>query len=160
MKKKLLEDKKSFFLLIFLLFFCFLLFILISGTVFAIRGGIPAYFLKPTASTIFLENSDDLIFNEIGLLRVFTADTPPILIVLEPKFLYKKNDTPLQEELMTKKGLIKNTFITWFSSKTVEELKKINEDQIKKEILSLLNTLLALGELKQLYFEEYQIFDR
>lgn len=160
MSKNFLKDKNSFFLLLFLLIFCFLLFVLISGTVFAFRGGSPAYFLKQTEQIDSFTHSEETIFNEIGILRVFTSDTPPVLIILEPKFLYKNNDTPLQEELMKKKENIKNTFITWFSSKTVEEIKNTREDQIKKEILFQLNSFLVLGKLKQLYFEEYQIFDR
>lgn len=76
-------------------------------------------------------------------------------VVISPWFNYDKNDIQFYEELSKKAPLFKSLISSYFANGTKTHFQKIGEEQVKKEILSILNEHLVLGKIDELFFSEY-----
>jgi len=152
MKQKIDTLSLALFFIIFFLLIC-----IIAGTIAALSGSYAnrnnAHKDQPVLS------QDQKMFTEFGTLRAMTKEPSPSLILITPVFPYPAQDSPFQEELMQKKESLRIGILNWFSIHTIQEIKKTDEKEIKKELLEIINDKLVLGKIKTLYFEEYQVFD-
>ena len=76
-------------------------------------------------------------------------------VVISPWFNYDKNDIQFYEELSKKAPLFKSLISSYFANGTKTHFQEIGEEQVKKEILSILNEHLVLGKIDELFFSEY-----
>ena len=76
-------------------------------------------------------------------------------VVISPWFNYDKNDIQFYEELSKKAPLFKSLISSYFTNGTKTHFQEIGEEQVKKEILSILNEHLVLGKIDELFFSEY-----
>lgn len=76
-------------------------------------------------------------------------------VIISPWFNYDKNDIQFYEELSKKAPLFKSLISSYFANGTKTHFQKIGEEQVKKEILSILNEHLVLGKIDELFFSEY-----
>lgn len=95
------------------------------------------------------------IFGDIGVLRAATADTAPVTIVVSPFFPYKKDDVAFREELVSKKQPMRLAVLEWFHEHTVQEINTLGESGVKTDLIQKINSLLVLGKIDILYFDEY-----
>lgn len=109
------------------------------------------------AAEITIEEKNPVLFGDIGTLRAVTKDKATVVIT--PYIEYDKTDTAFQEELVKKKQDIRETVTAYFSIRTANEIRNTTENQIKTQILDLLNELFTLNKIKKIYFENFLILD-
>ncbi|MBR1722283.1 MAG: hypothetical protein IJ727_07365 [Treponema sp.] len=101
-------------------------------------------------------------FNNIGQIRVFTKEdenAEKSVIVLIPWFEYDGSDQAFFEELDRKHMSIKSMFVNFFTSHTKAELLALGEDKIKVELKVKVNESLILGNISEIYFNDYLFID-
>lgn len=109
----------------------------------------------------FSESNDDSLKVFAGLGRIRCSLMPEkdtdvrCPVVISPWFNYNKNDIQFYEELSKKAPLFKSLISSYFANGTKAHFQKIGEEQVKKEILSILNEHLVLGKINELFFSEY-----
>jgi len=136
-------------------------FLILLGLVF-IWGTIYGVFLKknlpsqekPTASQKVGEGQ---IFTGIGTTRVSTADTQPAMVILFISFIYYPEDKAFSEELALRVKDFKQIIVGYFSSFPVSELRRLDEEIIKTELLLRFNSILRLGKIETMYLGDYMI---
>ena len=107
------------------------------------------------------ESKDDTLKVFAGLGRIRCSLKPEgdtdvrCPVVISPWFNYDKNDIQFYEELSKKAPLFKSLISSYFTNGTKTHFQKIGEEQVKKEILSILNEHLVLGKIDELFFSEY-----
>jgi flagellar protein FliL len=152
-------DRRSQFLLY--VYWGLLGFLILLGLVF-IWGTIYGVFFhknppsqeKPIASQ---EVGEGRIFTGIGTIRVPTADTQPAMVILFVSFIYYPEDKAFSEELALRVKDFKQIIIDYFSSFPVSELRGLNEEIIKSELLLRFNLILRLGKIETMYLGDYMI---
>ncbi|WP_191018113.1 flagellar basal body-associated FliL family protein [Treponema zioleckii] len=100
-----------------------------------------------------------LAFNEVGKLRISTKSDEENLraiVVVSPWLQYEESDTDFYEEMDRKLSSIKSIFNGYFSSRTKAELLAKSENSIKTELLDQVNSIMVLGKVKAIYFNELQ----
>ena len=107
------------------------------------------------------ESKDDTLKVFAGLGRIRCSLKPEgetnirCPVVISPWFNYDKNDIQFYEELSKKAPLFKSLISSYFANGTKTHFQEIGEEQVKKEILSILNEHLVLGKIDELFFSEY-----
>jgi flagellar basal body-associated protein FliL len=99
------------------------------------------------------------IFTGIGRLRAVSADKPAVTIVVSIAFPYQPQDRAFSEELNAKVPDFRNTALEYFSTHRAAELRNANEENIKAELLRRYNSLLRLGSISVLYFNDFMFID-
>ncbi len=142
-----------------------ILLIIIFGTAIAFVSGNakPGNNLRhqdPAPVTITNTSSDETsVYTQLGTLRLSTNDEPSIPIVLSPYFPYPSTDKAFYEELFKKNQKMQLLVRNYFEVYTREELLSIGEDEIKANLLSLLNSELVLGKISDIYFADYSFLE-
>ena len=106
-----------------------------------------------------IQNISYSIFTNIGLVTTKTKDVDSNYVVIVEMFLgYSNGDEIIEEELDTKKYVIRDFIKDYFSEKYKSELMPEYEVYLKREILELLNTrLLNSGKVKIILFNQLDI---
>lgn len=76
----------------------------------------------------------------LGSIRTHTEEEHPATIAAEVVFGYKRNDKAAATEITQKTMELKNFLRSFFSQKTAESLQPTHEEQLKQEILQLVNS--------------------
>jgi flagellar protein FliL len=128
---------------------------LIGGTIYGV------FFHKNTPNkaqlAAFQKAGEGQTFTGIGTIRVSTADAQPGMVVILVSFIYYPDDGAFSEELALKVKDFRQIIIDYFSPFSVSELRKLNEDDIKSELLLRFNSILRLGQIETLYFGDFMI---
>lgn len=98
-------------------------------------------------------------FTLLGTLRSGTCDNPSIPLVVEPWFYYDSTDISFYQELQQKSRRIRTIITDFFPRYTLEELNRMGEQNIKKQLAEDINSILILGSIDKLYFNDFTIFD-
>ena len=107
------------------------------------------------------ESKDDTLKVFAGLGRIRCSLKPEgdtnvrCPVVISPWFNDDKNDIQFDEEPSKKAPLFKSLISSYFTNGTKTHFQEIGEEQVKKEILSILNEHLVLGKIDELFFSEY-----
>ncbi|MEL3906165.1 MAG: flagellar basal body-associated protein FliL [Treponema sp.] len=142
-----------------------LLCIIITVLVALIVIGTGAAFIKkrfrhtgtPEQKTAYLPPKEYALYGDLGQIRAVTADMPPITVVLKPFLEYKASDTAFQEELVNKKEYLKKAVIDWISLESAYRLSSELPQDIKQALIRRINEQLILGQIHNIYFEEFVI---
>lgn len=148
----------------------FIVFVIASGTIwaFAKTGHRPASRnlmtsgasrSAPAASGSGTSAGKLAEFGDIGLLRAATADKKIVTIVVQPYLSYPPSDVPFQEELVQKTRPIRAFILNWFHSKTIKEIDKLGEANVKAALLEGVNAMLVLGKVSAVHFSEYMVIE-
>lgn len=150
----------------------FLVFIIVSGTFWAFshdaarsRGESRSLFAggkgNPVPEDVIAADpaGKTAIFADIGTLRAATADKNVVTVVIMPFFPYPSDDVPFREELVQKSRTIRTFILDWFHVRTVKELGKLGEREVKAALIDGINSLLVLGKIDALYFSEYMVIE-
>jgi flagellar basal body-associated protein FliL len=109
---------------------------------------------KPTVSQKVGEGQ---IFTGIGTIRVSTADTQPAMVILFVSFIYYPDDKAFSEELALRVRDFRQIIVDYFSFFPVSELRGLDEESIKSELLLRFNSILRLGKIETIYLGDYMI---
>ena len=105
----------------------------------------------------------DRTFTGIGRLRCPMADSgsagQDAVAVITVTFPYAPEDRAFSEELAARVKDFRSIVGDYILSFKTEELKKMNEDQFKNELLDRFNAVLRLGNIETLYFNDFMILD-
>jgi flagellar basal body-associated protein FliL len=102
------------------------------------------------------------VFTGIGRLRIplaVPAGGSAATMVLSIAFPYPLNDSPFTEELAARVPDFRNMAAEYFSSLPPGELRELDEEKAKKEILKRYNAALRLGRIETLYFSDLMIVE-
>ena len=141
--------------------------VIIAGSAVALctKNAVPGAGLRkidPAPSTAESQKNGNAAFTLIGQLRTATkpdADEHRTVIIITPWLEYKNGDDSLYEELDTKQRSLRSAISSYFTRFTDEELHLRGETLVKADLLALVNSMLVLGKVQAIYFNEYQFFD-
>jgi flagellar basal body-associated protein FliL len=102
----------------------------------------------------------DSVFTGIGRIRTFTAPPEGATVILSIAFPYASADKVFSEELASRIGDFRTGTAAYFASFSTVELRQKDESAIKAELLERFNSILRLGQIGILYFNDYIIIDR
>lgn len=97
-------------------------------------------------------------YTALGQLRTTTKSSEKkagVPVVVSPWLAYPEGDKTFYEELDRKNRSIKATITGYFSRYTERELLTHGEIAIKTDLLGEINSLLVLGKISAIYFNEY-----
>jgi flagellar basal body-associated protein FliL len=114
---------------------------------------------QPPPTQTFNLPARENIFTGIGRLRAVSADKPAVTIVVSIAFPYTPEDRAFNEELNAKVPEFRNTALEYFSTHRAVELRNTSEENIKAELLRRYNSLLRLGSISVLYFNDFMFID-
>lgn len=141
--------------------------IVISAAAFISGNAKPAYGLtkKNNLSELTKEfenkNSFENKYTLLSLGQIRTRTKPEkkdqrsSTVIVKPLLEYEKDNTILIEEMTAKNQAIKTAFLSYFTSYTQRQLLLTGEEKVKEQILEKINSLLVLGKVNSIYFEEY-----
>jgi flagellar basal body-associated protein FliL len=102
-------------------------------------------------------------YTGLGQLRAVTKgakkNTPGISVVISPWLSYSKGDNTFYEELDRKSRSIKAVITSYFSRHTERELLTRGEIAVKADLLREINSMLVLGKISAVYFNEYMFLE-
>jgi flagellar basal body-associated protein FliL len=128
---------------------------LISGTIYGV------FFHKNPPNkeqyTVFRKAGEGQTFTGIGTIRVSTTDAQPGMVIIFVSFIYYPDDGAFSEELALRVKDFRQIIIDYFSSFSVSELRELDEDGIKSELLHRFNLILRLGQIETIYFGDFMI---
>ena len=128
--------------------------VIIGGTIY----GVFLYNDPPGQGQInLLPESEGQTFTGIGRIRIPTADPQPGMVILFVSFIYYPDDKVFSEELVLRIKDFRDIIVDYIGSFSVEELQKLEEENIKSELLRKFNAVLRLGQIETLYFSDFLI---
>jgi hypothetical protein len=127
-----------------------------GGTVYALLRG-----PRPSPAPVWREEpgANAQIFTGIGRIRASTRGEAPAAVVLDVTFPYDPEDRFFAEELSAKVGDFRRQSAGYFASLSAGDLARLNEGEIKAELLRRYNSSLRLGKIGLLYFNEFMIIE-
>ena len=99
------------------------------------------------------------VFSGIGRLRIPVAGQPPATVILSISFPYPIDDGPFTEELASRIGEFRSIATGYFSSLSIEQITRLDEEAAKAEILKRYNALLRLGRIETLFFSDLMVIE-
>ena len=132
------------------------------GLFFRPSRGIPPQTASPSSSLHQDSSGDaglDSVFSGLGRIRSVTAGDEGAAVVLSVAFPYNSRDTAFSEELASRIPDFRAVTQGYFGSQTLQDLKGMDEETIKGELLLRFNQMLRLGSISALYFSEYMIIE-
>ncbi|MDR1862467.1 MAG: flagellar basal body protein FliL [Treponema sp.] len=134
--------------LLILLFFLGLL--LLGGTLYAL------VFLPPgEGAETGPPAGEERLFAGIGRIRVSAGDDESPTVIVRITFPYPAADKPFSEELASRVRDFRTIAADYFGSFSAAALASADEDTLKEELLSRYNSILRLGKIKVLYFDDF-----
>ena len=133
----------------------FLKYVLFAIVLIIIVGSVFSLFKKKNTDEVLKPESPSEIRGKKALYSDFHTGTLVVFPVLE----YNSEDKAFEEELVQKKEDIRKSLIDWFSQKTVYELYTMPENEVKKEVLAEINSILNLSRIKRIYFKDFVILE-
>ena len=128
---------------------------ILFGTIIALAGNSGTE--KQALPQAPVEEAGARMFTGIGRIRVSTGQGKAV--ILDIVFPYNPEDRFFAEELSSKVGEFRRISADYFSSLKDSDSADLDETPVKAELLRRYNSLLRLGRIAVLYFNEYMIFD-
>ncbi len=102
-------------------------------------------------------------YRGIGRLRAVTAaakqEQSGTTLIISPYFSYTAGDTEFFEELSRKNTAIKGVIMQYVALRTKAELTARGENGIKEDLRGLINDMLVLNKIQDVYFEEFNYLE-
>jgi len=102
-------------------------------------------------------HNDIRVFSGIGRLRIPLVNSS--VLILSIAFPYLASDIAFTEELAGKIAEFKTIATDYFAALPESQIIQINEDAAKADILNRYNSILRLGRISALYFNDMMILD-
>ncbi|MCR5724839.1 MAG: hypothetical protein K6G80_07135 [Treponema sp.] len=143
----------------------FIAIVAVSAVALCTRNAVPGEGLRkidPVPEHVTAQNAGTAAFTRIGQLRTSTKPDSAerrTVIIVTPWLEYAASDAALYEELDTKQRSLRSAISAYFTRFTDADLKRRGETLVKADLLALVNSMLVLGKVQAIYFNEYQFFD-
>ncbi|MDR2534689.1 MAG: flagellar basal body-associated FliL family protein [Treponema sp.] len=99
-------------------------------------------------------------FSNIGIVRTRSMDPTPYTVVVEMVIAYDMGANDAQNELIARSTELQDFVRSFFRTKFVNELQPDNEQQLKREIIELLNTQkLNTAKVRDIYFKQLETIE-
>jgi flagellar basal body-associated protein FliL len=99
------------------------------------------------------------MFTGIGRLRIAAGNGEPATALLSITFPYPGADRAFTEELAGKVPVFRSITAAYFAALSAGELRNLDEDAAKAELLRRFNAELLLGKIEVLYFSDLMILE-
>jgi flagellar basal body-associated protein FliL len=139
---------------------------LVGGTLFAVfRGSGEA---GDRAAGDRAAGAGEAVFTNIGRLRIPAAADGAgpgpagegrAALVISIAFPYPPGDRAFTEELASRVGDFRRIAADYFSARSLEELREMDEKKMKADLLREYNAALRLGKIETLYFNDFLLFE-
>jgi flagellar basal body-associated protein FliL len=152
-----------------------LVLLLIIGSLYAFirsRDSGPLFRIGGKKEAVTEAGSDIGVFSGIGTLRIrnkgasrttassqTAGQSNAAVIIVTISFPYKAYDRPFTEELASHIGDFRSIATNYFADLPADKLSKLDEEQVKADILKQYNGLLRLGKIETLYFGDLMIVE-
>jgi flagellar basal body-associated protein FliL len=143
--------------------------LLITGSLYAFirsRDAGPLFRIGGKKEAVTEASSDIGVFSGIGTLRIQNRGTSQTagqsngaVIIVSISFPYKAYDRPFTEELASHVGDFRSIATNYFTDLPADKLSKLDEEQVKADILRQYNALLRLGKIETLFFGDLMIVE-
>jgi flagellar basal body-associated protein FliL len=132
-----------------------------GGTIYGLifRNSKALYTIPPAPQGQAPPAPGGAVFTGIGRVRAVTADNPPVAVVISVSFPYNAEDGPFTEELAAKIPSFRAVVSEYFAAHTASELRETSDENIKAELLQRYNSLLRLGNIETLYFNDLMFIE-
>ena len=100
-------------------------------------------------------------FNWIGKLWIVLKSEKggrKATLIVSPWLEYEQ-DRAFYEEMEEKYTQIRKTITDYFSQMTLKEIRARSEDTMKAELMARINSILVLGKIKRIYFNDFQFLE-
>ena len=101
----------------------------------------------------------ETMFTGMGRLRLVSADNPPVTIVISVVFPFTPEDRPFTEELVGKVPELRRITEEYFGALSARQIQSTHEEIIKDELLYRYNSILRLGGIGILYFNDFMLIE-
>lgn len=140
-----------------------LIFLATAG-VFAMKLARPGQELRRSEPVPAQKNwAANTAYLPLGQIRTSTKGDNPAepgaLVLVTPWFSYPADDGAFYEELAQKTRKIKTVIAEYFAGRTKDSLLYRNEEAVKQDLVQKINAELFLGQIQNLYFDDYVFFD-
>ena len=98
-------------------------------------------------------------YNNIGEIQGRTADENPTTVIVDVSLGYSEGDKALQAELISRTPRMRDLIRQFFGTKTSKELRPVNEDVIKEELRTKINTILKHGQVQEVIFQNFNVVE-
>lgn len=134
-----------------------LIFVLFGGTLYALvfRGSAG----RGDSQGAPIPGEAGGVFTGIGRIRAVTAGPRTATVILSATFPYPPEDRAFSEELAAKIGQFRGITAEYFAAFPVEELRRKEEGAVKEDLRQRYNSILRLGSITRLYFNDYMIIE-
>ena len=91
-------------------------------------------------------------------MRGSTSDQPRQTFIVDPYMGYDGENSALESEIINRLIQIRDLALTYFSSKTADELLGVsNQARVKNELTERINRILTTGRIRDIAFERYDV---
>ena len=99
-------------------------------------------------------------YSALGEIRGSTADEASRTFLVVPHIGYDMGDRALQNELIARNIQIKEIITFYFGSQTADQLTGVeNKQRVKSDLTRQINRLMSNGKIRDVAFDQYQIFE-
>ena len=140
-----------------------------KNAVYFIVDGIKYYYIPgssqniamPSSSSPFVDTiSEFSYFDDLDLITTMTNDIDNYSVFVEVSLAYDKDNSEYLAEFTNRKIDIQDFLYRYFSEKSALELRPENEEQMKREIMELINTrLLDIAKIRRIIFLRFDVFE-
>ena len=131
--------------------------LILAGTTYGLLSR--TKFQNHSVNTVVNGTGEGQTFKGIGMLRIPTSDPNPGIAIIYVSFVYYPEDKAFSEELAFRVKDFRQIIAEYISSFSVAELQMLDEDNIKRELLRRINTILRLGQIEVLYFTDFMVLE-
>ena len=97
------------------------------------------------------------VFTGLGRLRISTADPEPGMVIIFVSFDYDSHDRAFSEELALRLRELRDVVRSYIGSFSLSEIQMQDEVLLRAELLRRMNTILRLGQIETLFFNEFTV---
>jgi flagellar FliL protein len=122
-----------------------------------LNRGRSAQNLAPTSPKYAPKEAPLTFTDSIEQIRGQTADESPAIFLLKVSLGFDTADKQVGVEVGQRNREIQDLILTYVSNKAAVELSPTHYDEIKSELVNLINRLMTMGKIKKVMFREISV---
>jgi len=108
----------------------------------------------------FLETAEGQAeYDGLGLMRIKTSGSSPALLVIRPVLRYAADGSAAREEIISKRRALRQAVQNIAGALPASELGSAFEGRLKARLKDAFNEILAVAQVTELLFLDYQLLD-
>ena len=124
------------------------------------KNGSGASAVIPVSSEYTTKREDLAWYTSLGQIQTQTNDSPPANVIMDIALGYKEDDKIASSEITKRQIEIKEFLRRYFSSKSKNELRIVDEDKMKIEIRNGINDdILVNSKIRSVIFQSHSVVE-